>query len=460
LLDLVQAALGNDPPPPQRFEPVRGPFRSDPYATAGERYGTVKRLVSSGVYDAVIPALRDAGLRGMGGAGFPTATKWETVRNARASQKYIVCNADESEVGTFKDREILKCLPHLVVEGMAVGGIVTGASRGYLYIRHEYEEQIEALEAEIHRARRAGVLGSNVLGSGRDFELEIFVSPGGYIQGEETALMEAIEGKRGQPRNKPWDVGFERGVPALLGGLWGKPTIVNNVETLAYVPAILSKGPDWFKSQGVNGAMGLKWIGVSGDVARPGVFEARMGMTYLEVFNQLAGGMKDGKRLKAFAPSGPSFGIYPASMAGLRLDWSTRVEMPPVAGQPKPPELGILGSGAIIGIADGACVLDLALGFVRFFRNESCGKCVPCRVGSQKMADIVELMTQGNATGEDLETIDRLADTLNMTSICGLGQVAGNPILSVLKYFPDEVRDHMTKRSCPSGVCFRERAPA
>lgn len=440
------AATGKEIPH-RHYEPVKGPFRSNPYATEQDRYGAIKALVAKGDLDAaatgVLGALTAANLKGMGGAGFPTSRKWETVRAQKADRKFIICNADECEVGTFKDREILKNLPFLVIEAMAICALVTGADRGHIYCRHEYHEQIEILKEELNRARILGVIGDNILGTGRKFELTVFVSPGGYVQGEETALIEAIEGHRGQPRNKAVDVGPNKGLIVLGGGLNGKPTVVNNVETFSYVPCILMKGAEYFKGQGINGCEGIKWIGVSGDVRRPGVYEVPMGTTYDHAINTLAGGPLPGRTLKGFAPSGPSFGILPPSMLNLKMDWGTRVK----------PVGAILGSGAVVAIDDTRCVLDLALNFTRFYRNESCGKCVPCRVGSQKLVDLIAGLSMGTASDHELEAVPRLADTLLMTSICGLGQVVPSPILSLMEFFKDEIDAHTKGKRCPAGVC-------
>ena len=435
LLNMIKAAATGQLPKHQHFEGLKGPFVSDPYPTAAERYGAVRDLIKTGDSAGVIAKLKAAGLRGMGGAGFPTGTKWEAVKGAPGDEKYIVCNADECEVGTFKDREIMKNVPWLLVEGMILAALVTGAKRGFIYIRHEYHEQIDACREEIKRAEALGLCGDNILGSGKKYKLEVFVSPGGYIQGEESALLEAIEGKRGQPRIKP-------PFPVFVG-LWGKPTIINNVETLAYVPPILVKGADWWKAQGKNNCTGLKWIGVSGHVNKPGVFEVPMGTTYREAF-AMAGGIEGNKTLRAFAPSGPSGGFLPANMIDLSMDFKIMAD----AGS-------MLGSGAIVAITEGTCLLDLALNATRFFRNESCGKCVPCRVGSQKMVDIIYNMTQGRGTDDDYGIIERLSDTLLMTSICGLGQVVPAPIQSTVKYFKDEIDAH-AKGQCPSGICKRK----
>jgi NADH:ubiquinone oxidoreductase subunit F (NADH-binding) len=432
--------------PHQHFDSPKGPFKTDPYS-GGERYGALRQLVASGEYAAVIEKIKAANLRGMGGGGFAAHIKWNTVRNQNSEKKYIVCNGDESEVGTFKDREILKLLPHLLVEAMTIAGLVTGATKGYIYIRHEYHEQINILEKELAEARTANLVGDNILGSGKNFDLQVFVSPGGYVQGEETALLEAIEGKRGQPRNKPIDLGLA-GIPAM-NGLWGKPTLINNVETYIYVPVILLKGPEWFVSQGVNGSQGLKWIGVGGHVNKPGVFEVPMGTRYSEAL-ALAGGVLGGRKLKAFAPSGPSFGFLPAAAVEAAMDF------PQYDKEGKPANEiakvgGTVGSAAIVMFAEGTDMVDAALNFTKFYRNESCGKCVPCRVGSQKMVDIIAGIAAGTARDNDLEEIERLGETMVMTSICGLGQVVAKPIQSVLKHFRGEIEAMVDRKVTASG---------
>ncbi|HKV03552.1 MAG TPA: NADH-ubiquinone oxidoreductase-F iron-sulfur binding region domain-containing protein [Candidatus Acidoferrales bacterium] len=420
---------------PEPARSIRGvKCASDPYA-AGDRYGVVKRLVASRDWNSTFEMLKSSGLRGLGGAGFPTESKWQLVRQAPGEEKYIVCNADESEPGTFKDRFILTHIPHLVLEGMILAGLLTGARKGILYIRHEYEEQEKLLHEELLWCKRQGLLGESILGSELAFELELFVSPGGYICGEESALLEAIEGKRAEPRNKP---------PfPVTHGLWNKPTVINNVETFANVPPILVRGVEWYKTQGVGGSSGLKFIGVSGDVVRPGVYEVPMGTPVSELILREAGGVRGGKKLKAFAPSGPSSGFLPASMADVRLDFKALAE----AGS-------MLGSGALVVCAEGTCMLDMALNATQFFRNESCGKCVPCRVGSQKMVDLLAGWARGEGSSTDLALIDELSEALRLTSICGLGQVVPAPVSSVLKYFRDEVEAHLSRRECPSGICF------
>jgi NADH:ubiquinone oxidoreductase subunit F (NADH-binding)/NADH:ubiquinone oxidoreductase subunit E len=422
--------------------------KADPYgsgATLDERYGVVRKLVQSRAFDEVLAQLKAAELRGMGGAGFPTSLKWELVRKESDPVKYVVCNADESEPGTIKDRFIMTHLPHLLVEGMIIAGLVAGAKRGILYIRHEYHLQEEILGEEIRRCYRAGLLGKSILGTALGFDLEVFVSPGGYICGEETALIEAIEGHRAEPRNKP-------PFPVQVG-LWQKPTVLNNVETFINVPQILARGVDWFAAQGVDGSRGLKFVGVSGHVTRPGIFEVPMGTPMREVILKHGGGMRGGRQLKAFAPSGPSSGYLPASMIDVRLDFKALAE----AGS-------MLGSGAIVACDDTTCMLDMALNAVRFYRNESCGKCVPCRVGSQKMTDMLARWTQGGVPEPqyraDLALLDELSQAMSLTSICGLGQIVPAPIQSVLKHFRAEIDAHVLKGQCPSGICFTPAARA
>jgi len=438
---LVRGVLFDNQLPSSLWEhhPVR--CASDPY-TRGENYGAVKRLVETRDWDGVLALLKASQIRGLGGAGAPTEMKWSATRKASGREKYIICNADESEPGTFKDRFIMTHLPHLVLEGMVIAGMVTDARHGIIYIRHEYPEQEKILREEIHRCEEAGLLGARILGSDLSFEISIFVSPGGYICGEETALLEALEGKRAEPRNKP-------PFPAQQG-LRNMPTVVNNVETFIQVPQILVRGLEEYKAQGVGGAAGLKFIGVSGDIQKPGVYEIPMGTPVCDLLRS-AGGVRDGKQLKGFAPSGPSGGFLPASMADVRLDFNSMA----AAGS-------MLGSGAMVVCAEGTCMLDMALNAVQFYRNESCGKCVPCRVGSQKMVELLTTWARGGTSVSqfeaDLKLVEQLSDTLRLTSICGLGQILPAPVASLLKHFRQEVETHITRRECPSGVCFPRTA--
>jgi NADH:ubiquinone oxidoreductase subunit F (NADH-binding) len=396
-------------------------WRCDPYPD-GEPYGALRAALTAesaaSEAERIIGRLESAGLRGMGGAGFPTGLKWKLVRAEENHPKYVICNADESEPGTFKDRVIMEDLPHLVVEGMALGAFVVGAEKGIMYLRHEYGRAREALEGEVERARSSGLLGDDILGTGFAFDVEVFVSPGGYILGEETALLEALEDRRGEPRNKPpfpGQVGFR-----------GLPTLMNNVETLALVPGILANGVEWWQSAGRGEHGGLKFISVSGHVEAPGVYEIETGTSVSELI-EMAGGVAGGRALKAFAPGGASSNFLPADRAGVAIDFGTLEE----AGS-------MMGSGALVVVADGTQLLPLAANVVRFFRNESCGKCVPCRVGTEKATRMLEttLETDGPL---DWAVIEKLNLLLSETSICGLGYVALNPLLSVAEHWPEEV---------------------
>ncbi|MEY2532311.1 MAG: formate dehydrogenase beta subunit [bacterium] len=390
------------------------PRPNDPYAAGAERYQTLRRALAGEISgEQIVATLKDSGLRGMGGAGFPTGTKWEMVAAQQATPKYAICNADESEPGTFKDRQILAEQPHLVLEGMLLGMVVAGCEEGWIFIRHEYGPEEDVLREEIEALRAQGLLGEDVLGSGRRLSMEIFTSPGGYILGEESALLECMEGHRGEPRNKP-------PFPAIYG-LWGKPTLMNSVETFAAVPMIVERGADWWKEQGVNGATGLKFFAVSGHVARPSVYCVRAGTTTRELI-ELAGGVTEGREVGAFQPGGASSNFLGPEHLDLPLDWKPLQE----AGS-------MLGSGALTVVAEGTNMLAAGTNVLRFFRNESCGKCVPCRVGSHKAhAMLTDLLEEGKGAGDVSDDIMRLEETLRMTSICGLGQVAMGPLLSVL----------------------------
>ena len=435
-------------------------------------YAAVRNYLLDPNPDSVVNALRTAGLQGMGGAGAPASEKWDETRKAPGEVKYVVCNADESEPGTFKDRDILLASPHLVIEGMIVAALVTGAKRGFIYIRHEYFEQIRRLEEAIADAVRSGACGSNIFGSGREFRLEVFVSPGGYVCGEQTALIEALEGKRSEPRNRP---------PELqTNGLYNQPTILNNVETFAWVPAILLREPAadeiereraakpagtidpagvWFKNAGMNRSKGKRFFSISGDLNRPGAYEVPCGITLGELIDEYAGGMKDGCALQAVALSGPSGGFLPAWLpkgsirSPKKMDRDGKeteeLKFPTLAGEPTDVrllpldlnagrEIGfMLGAGLVV-YGEKADMLDQAIACSRFYQRESCGKCVPCRLGSRKMVDIAESLLQSDSTDDPTElenTVRVLSRIMETTSICGLGQVASNPLRSYLRYF-------------------------
>jgi NADH:ubiquinone oxidoreductase subunit F (NADH-binding) len=385
------------------------------YASASDHYGTLRAALAAG--DRLAPArtLEASGLRGMGGAGFPTGKKWSLVSAEKATPKYVVCNSDESEPGTFKDREVLRDLAHLVVEGVALGGYCVGAERGWVFIRHEYELERRSLQAAIDAAYAAGALGRNIFGSDFHFDLEIFVSPGGYILGEETALLECMEDRRGEPRNKPPFPGVE--------GLWNQPTLINNVETFAHATGIIRNGADWWSSLGEHGHTGHKFISVSGDVERPGVVLVPLGTTLGELL-ALCGGMRDGQALVAIAPGGASSNFLPADTLDVEIDFASLE----AAGS-------MIGSGAAIFVGAENDLLDVGMSVTRFFRDESCGKCVPCRVGTEKAVKLIEMA--GGVSQPLRDELEELHSTLARTSICGLGQIALSPLLSILKNFPD-----------------------
>ncbi len=433
--EAVQQALDGEEPPARAKTPPRS-WPNDPYAADPDlpSYALVRRLIAGklgghetievieesglvgmgGVLEHAIGTLRDAGLRGMGGAGFPTGSKWEMVAGQEADPKYVICNADESEPGTFKDRQILAEQPHLVIEGMLAGMLAIGAEQGWVFIRHEYGPEEGAVRAELDSARAQGILGEDVLGSGRNLNIDVFTSPGGYILGEESALLECMEGHRGEPRNKP-------PFPATYG-LWGKPTLMNSVETFAAIPIILQRGAEWWKDQGVNGGAGLKFFAISGDIASPDVYCVPMGTTARELI-ELAGGLPDGVELGGFQPGGASSNFLGPDQLDVPLDFKPLAE----AGS-------MLGSGAVVVMGDRTNLLAAATNVLRFFRNESCGKCVPCRVGSHKAHRILtDALERGDDADAIDDRIDRLEETLRLTSICGLGQVALGPVMSVLR---------------------------
>jgi len=374
---------------------------NDPYESDAEHYRVVREFSGDPV-----PVLDESNLKGMGGAGFPTGRKWEMVRGQQVAPKFVICNADEAEPGTFKDRQILAEQPYLVIEGMLLAMRTIGATQGWVFIRHEYEPEERVLREELERARVAGVLDG--------VSIDVFTSPGGYILGEETALIECMEGHRGEPRNKP---PFPGGY-----GLHGLPTLMNNVETFASVPVILDRGAQWWKDQGINGGSGLKFFSVSGHVREPGVFCVPAGTSVGEVI-ELAGGIRDGAGLGAVQPGGASTNFLGGDCLALPLTFDAVAE----AGS-------ALGTGAMVVLAEGTDLLDAATNVLNFFRNESCGKCVPCRVGSNKAHTIlVDVLEAGGSAADVDQRIDELEETLRLTSICGLGQVALGPVMSVLR---------------------------
>ncbi len=401
----------------EAVEAQRGaePRPNDPYAAGEERYRVLRRALSGELSnEEIITALKDSELRGMGGAGFPTGNKWELVSKQENVPKYAICNADESEPGAFKDRQVLAEQPHLVLEGLLLGMVVTGAEEGWVFIRHEYGPEEAVLREELASLREAGLLGEDVLGSGRRLEVDVFTSPGGYILGEESALIECMEGHRGEPRNKPPFPG--------IYGLWGQPTLMNSVETFADVPVIVERGAQWWKSQGVNGAAGVKFFALSGHVERPGVYCLPMGTTVGELVAE-AGGVQGGAELLAIQPGGASSNFLGPERLDVPLDFEPMMK----AGS-------MLGAGAVVVVAEGTDLLAAATNVLRFFRNESCGKCVPCRVGSHKaLLLLTAVLARGEGPNAIASELEQLEETTRMTSICGLGQVALGPVMSVLR---------------------------
>jgi formate dehydrogenase beta subunit len=395
--------------------PQAGPWPNDPYPAAADRYD-VLRAVLAGQLDAghIISELNDAGLRGMGGAGFPAGRKWALVAAEDVTPKYVICNADESEPGTFKDREILATQPHLVLEGMLLGMLAVGAAEGWVFIRHEYGPEEAVVRRELDWLREAGLIGPDAGGSGRRLSVEVFTSPGGYILGEESALIECMEGHRGEPRNKPPFPGTY--------GLHGKPTLMNSVETFAHIPIIARRGANWWNQQGKGVHTGLKFFAVSGHVERPGVYCVPMGTSARELL-ELAGGVSGGRPLAAIQPGGASSNFLGPDQLDVELDFGTVRD----AGS-------MLGSGALVVMAEGTDLLAAAVNVLRFFRDESCGKCVPCRVGSSKAHVILSgVLADGGGSAGLTDQIGQLEEVMRRTSICGLGQVALGPVASVLR---------------------------
>ncbi|WZP01064.1 NAD(P)H-dependent oxidoreductase subunit E [Isosphaeraceae bacterium EP7] len=446
LREMIRLAVVDPTQPPmQHASRVKPGWKIDPYD--GEpRYEAARKLAQGGDVDAALEQMETSKLFGMGGAAFATTHKWKSVRKAPGAIKYVVCNGDESEPGTFKDRDLMRLAPHLVVEGVIIGALVIGARRGTIYIRHEYEEEIAAVKAAVEAARAMGALGPDIFGTGRAMEIDVFVSPGGYICGEESALLEAMEDRRAEPRNKP---------PfPMYTGLYGKPTLINNVETLSWVPSILLNGGAWYRDQGIGGGTGLRFFSIAGDVERPGVYEIPTGTTLRRLVFDHAGGMRGGQALRAVAFSGPSGGLTPARVKVENVGRRWSKDHPPgddgtydVLDLPLEPEsfraIGTMLGAAITIIGAEANLLDFALSCLRFYRDESCGKCVPCRVGSQKLVDLAESLARGNFPRSGLGLVDELSRAMVLTSICGLGMVAPSPLTSLIKHFPEAVEPYL-----------------
>ncbi|MEE0064160.1 MAG: NADH-quinone oxidoreductase subunit NuoF [Acutalibacteraceae bacterium] len=401
---------------------------------AMDGYQALAKCLTEDTPDEVIQIVKDSGLRGRGGGGFPTGLKWSFTRKNQADQKYVVCNADEGDPGAFMDRSVLEGDPHCIVEAMAICGYATGATEGYIYVRAEYPIAVKRLQIAIDEARELGLLGKNIFDSGFDFDLHIRLGAGAFVCGEETALMTSIEGNRGEPRPRP-------PFPAEKG-LFGKPTTENNVETFANIPQIILHGAESFASMGTERSKGTKVFALGGNIKHTGLVEIPMGTTLREIVEDIGGGIPNGRKFKAAQTGGPSGGCIPASLMDTEIDYDNLTA------------IGcMMGSGGLIVMDDSNCMVDIAKFFLDFTVDESCGKCSPCRIGTRRMQEILEKIIAGKATLEDLDKLEELAHYIKENSLCGLGQTAPNPVLATLKFFRDEYIAHIVDKKCPAGVC-------
>ena len=401
---------------------------------AVDGYKALNKVLTEMSREDVIKCVTDSGLRGRGGGGFPTGLKWKFAAANQADQKYVCCNADEGDPGAFMDRSVLEGDPHVVIEAMAIAGYAIGATQGYVYVRAEYPIAVKRLSIAIQQAREAGLLGDNIFGTGFKFDLDIRLGAGAFVCGEETALMTSIEGNRGEPRPRP-------PFPAVKG-LFGKPTILNNVESYANIPRIILNGAEWFASMGTEKAKGTKVFALGGKIKHTGLLEIPMGTTLREVVEEIGGGVPNGKKFKAAQMGGPSGGCVPAEHYDVPLDYDNLIAIG-----------AMVGSGGLIVMDEDSCMVDIAKFFLEFTVDESCGKCTPCRIGTRRLLEILEKITSGNGTMEDLDKLESLCYYIKANSLCGLGQTAPNPILSTLRYFRDEYIAHVVDKKCPAGVC-------
>lgn len=409
------------------------PANIDEYLEAGG-YKAAARVLGGMSPEEVIKVIGDSGLRGRGGAGFPTGRKWRFARGAKGAPKYIICNGDEGDPGAFMDRSVLEGDPHAVIEGMIIGGFAIGAGQGYAYIRAEYPLAIERFSMALEQARERGYLGGDILSSGFGFDVEIRIGAGAFVCGEETALMASIEGRRGMPRPRPPFPAYE--------GLWGRPTVLNNVETLANVPLIINNGAAWFREMGTEKSPGTKVFALAGNVRNTGLVEVPMGISLREIVEDIGGGIPGKRDFKAAQIGGPSGGCIPAEHLSTPVDYESVKELG-----------AIMGSGGLIVIDDRACMVDIARFFMDFVQDESCGKCPPCRIGTKLMLETLNSITKGEGKPGDLDRLEEMAVSVKKASLCGLGQTAPNPVLSTLRYFRDEYEEHVENKRCPARVC-------
>ena len=403
------------------------------YIAAGG-YSAFFKVLKSIAPLGVIEEIKASGLRGRGGGGFPTGRKWSECQEAPGDEKYVICNADEGDPGAYMDRGVLEGNPHLVLEGMMIGAWAVGARKGYIYVRHEYPIAVEHSRIAVKQAREWGLLGDNILGSSFSFDVDIARGGGAFVCGESTALMSSVEGKVGEPRPKD--------VHAVVDGLYHKPTVLNNVETWANVPAIISKGSSWFASEGTKGSKGTKILALTGRIKNTGLVEIAMGMPLHQVVFDIGGGAVNGKPIKAVQIGGPSGGCLPVEKFDLPVDFDVLAQ----AGS-------MVGSGGMVVMDEGSCMVDVAKYFLTFLQDESCGKCVPCRLGIDRMLEIITGITEGHGRPEQLDLLEELADTVSKTALCGLGKTAPNPVLTTMRYFRREYEAHINERKCPAGVC-------
>ena len=401
---------------------------------AYDGYQALGRVLTEMTPDDVIEILKTSGLRGRGGAGFPTWLKWNFAKAQPAGQKYVCCNADEGDPGAFMDRSVLEGDPHAVLEAMTIAGYTIGSNQGYIYVRAEYPIAVKRLEIAINQSREMGFLGKDIFGSGFDFDIELRLGAGAFVCGEETALMTSIEGHRGEPRPRP-------PFPAVKG-LFGKPSILNNVETWANIPQIILKGPEWFASMGTEKSKGTKVFALGGKIHNTGLVEVPMGTTLREIIEEIGGGIPNGKKFKAAQTGGPSGGCIPASLIDTEIDYDNLLAIG-----------SMMGSGGLIVMGEDNCMVDIAKFFLEFTVDESCGKCTPCRIGTKRLYEMLDKITRGNATLEDLDKMEELCYYIKENALCGLGQTAPNPVLSTLRYFRDEYIAHVVDKRCPAGVC-------
>ena len=397
-------------------------------------YQALIKVITQMTPAEVVDTLIKSGLRGRGGGGFPTGRKWDFAMKQPAGKKYVCCNADEGDPGAFMDRSVLEGDPHAVIEAMAIAGYTIGSDQGYVYIRAEYPIAVHRLQVAINQAREYGLLGKNILGTGFNFDIDIRLGAGAFVCGEETALMVSIEGNRGEPRPRP-------PFPAVKG-LFGRPTILNNVETYANIPSIILHGAEWFASMGTEKSKGTKVFALGGKINNTGLVEVPMGTTLREIIYDIGGGIPNGKKFKAAQTGGPSGGCIPASLIDTPIDYDNLIAIG-----------SMMGSGGLIVMDEDTCMVDIAKFFLEFTVDESCGKCTPCRIGNRRLLEILEKITSGEGTMEDLDELEKLSKYIKDNSLCGLGQTAPNPIISTLRYFKDEYIAHIKDKTCPAGVC-------